>query len=333
MENDDESMSNMKHGANIYKYAKKVGLKAEEIVDFSSNINFLQKQYDLHVNIKPYYEPTYKKLKNTLSKVYGIPQKQIALFNGASSAIMALLYSLKEKEVTLYAPLFGEYEKASKDKKITLINRYTNLHALPKKGSIVVFVNPATPDGKYYDLKKLFKIWKKQNCIVILDESFLEFEEKQSYRSYISSYPELYIIQSFSKFYGCAGVRIGAIFAKKKHLVKLPQPMWALSSFDVEFLLKRLRDSAFRKETIQQHKKQKKQLKKILERHFEVYESDANFFLVKNSYKKLFKKLLKQGILIRPCGSFDFLDDGYIRFAVKDKKSHKKLKKALRKIV
>jgi len=319
----------MKHGANIYKYAKELGIKPKKIIDFSSNINFIEHQYEIKADTKRYYDPNYTLLKKSIAKRYSVKKKNIALFNGASSAIVTLLQTLPQSDVFLYAPLYGEYQSALKAKNITLINRFTNLYALPKKGSIVIFVNPATPDGKYYNLEKLFELWKKQECIVILDESFLEFEGLKSYRDRIKSYQELYIIQSFSKFYGCAGVRIGAIFAKKKHLVKLPQPMWALSSFDVEFLLKRLCDSAFRKETIQQHKKQKKQLKKILERHFEVYESDANFFLVKNSYKKLFQKLLKQGILIRPCGSFDFLDDGYIRFAVKDKKSHKRLQKVL----
>jgi len=322
----------MKHGANIYKYAKELGIKPKKIIDFSSNINFIEHQYEIKADTKRYYDPNYTLLKKSIAKRYSVKKKNIALFNGASSAIVTLLQTLPQSDVFLYAPLYGEYQSALKAKNITLINRFTNLYALPKKGSIVIFVNPATPDGKYYNLEKLFELWKKQECIVILDESFLEFEGLKSYRDRIKSYQELYIIQSFSKFYGCAGVRIGAIFAKKKHLAKLPQVMWNISSFDAEFLICRLNDKKFIKKTKKQHKKQKRSLLKILQQYFEVYESDTNFFLVK-AQKRLFQKLLKHHILTRPCGSFDFLDDGYIRFAVKDKKSHKKLKKALRKIV
>ena len=321
----------MKHGANIYKYAKELQCKPEEIIDFSSNINLYDKPLFPKVDTKRYGDPTYNSLKKIIAKRYGLKKSNIALFNGASSAIFYLLGFLQEKNVTLYAPLYGEYEAASFGKKVQKINRFEELYKKPKKNSIVVFVNPATPDGKYYDLKKLFTIWKEQNATVILDESFLEFENLPSLRKEIDNYKKLYIIQSFSKFYSCAGVRVGAIFSHKKNIQKFQLPMWNLSSFDAAFLQERLKDKTFVKKSIKHHQKRKKELQKILKEHFRVFESDANFFLVKAD-KTLFKKLLKHKILTRPCGSFDFLDDGYIRFAVKDKKSHKKLQKVLENI-
>ncbi len=318
----------MKHGSDIYGYAKKLGCKPEEIIDFSSNINLHTKPLYPKVDVVRYYDFRYKKLKKTIAKRYKLKPSRIALFNGASSAIFHLLHTLPNKTVVLYAPLYGEYEKAAEGKKVLKINRFENLYKKPPKNSIVVFVNPATPDGRYYDLKKLFSLWKQKNCTVILDESFLEFENLKSYRSEIESYKKLYIIQSFSKFYACAGVRIGAVFLSKENIQKLSLPMWALSSFDAEFLIQRLQDKVFRKTSRKKHKRQKKELYEILANHFEVFESDANFFLVKAS-KEVFDKLLKKKILVRKCGSFDYLDDSYLRFAVKDKKAHKKLKKAL----
>jgi len=321
----------LKHGANIYKYAKKLGCKPEEIIDFSSNINLYDSLLYPKVDIKRYGDATYKELKNAVAKRYGIKKSNIALFNGASSAIFALLEQLEYDTLTLYAPLYGEYEKASKTTNIHKINRFENLYEKPKKNSLVIFVNPSTPDGKYYDLKKLFKLWKEQNATVVLDESFLEFEALQSYRDEIQNYKKLYIVQSFSKFYSCAGIRVGAVFSSKENIKGLKIPMWNLSSFDVAFLEKRLCDDDFIKKSKKHHKKRKKELKEILKRDFKVFESDANFFLVKAD-RTLFRKLLKHKILTRPCGSFDFLDDGYIRFAVKDKKSHMRLKKVLKDI-
>ena len=70
--------------------------------------------------------------------------------------------------------------------------------------------------------------------------------------------------------------------------------------------MQRLQDKSFRKKSRKKHKKRKKELYKILSQHFEVFESDANFFLVKAS-KKVFDKLLKKKILVRKCGSFDYL--------------------------
>ncbi len=319
----------MKHGSDIYGYAKKLGCKPEEISDFSSNINLYNKLFYPNIDVVRYYDFRYDKLKDAIARRYKVEKSQIALYNGASSAIFHLLQALPNETVTLYAPLYGEYEKASDGKNIVKINRFENLYNKPPKNSIVIFVNPSTPDGRYYDLEKLFRVWQKQKCTVILDESFLEFEKLKSYRNGIKDYKKLYIIQSFSKFYACAGVRIGAVFSQKSNINKLSLPMWPLSSFDAEFLTSRLQDKTFRKESRKKHKKRKKELHKILSQYFEVFESDANFFLAKSMDRTFFKKLLQHKILVRKCGSFDFLDDDYLRFAVKDKKAHKKLKKAL----
>ena len=324
----------MKHGANIYKYAKRLGCKPDEIIDFSSNINL----YSPKINFKPtsdtilkYPDTSYRKLKVAISKKYQIKRSQILLYNGATTAIFELFKTLKERKVYLYTPLYGEYEKASKDKKIIKINRFENLKTEVSKNSIVVFVNPSTPDGVYYDLKELFFYWKKQNCVVVLDESFLEFEELKSFRDEINSYKKLYIIQSFSKFYSCAGVRVGAIFAHKKTLANLNPPLWNLSALDTQFLTKRLLDTEFKKQTHKLHKKHKKQLYKILKNSNlfdEIYKSDSNFFLTKSSNsKEIFMHLLKNKILVRTCGSFDFLDNNYLRFAIKNSKYQKILTK------
>jgi len=332
----------MKHGANIYKYASRLGIQASEIVDFSSNINSYHPDIVIklsHSILVNYGDATYKALKQSMVQKYSIKKKQIALYNGATSAIYELFKHLENKKVYLYAPLYGEYEKAAKQtkKKIIKINHFKELHKKPKKNSLVVFVNPSTPNAKYYDLKKLFHTWRKQNCTVVLDESFLEFEDLKSYREEIETYDKLYVIQSFSKFYSCGGVRIGAIFSSKNNIKKLSTPLWNLSSFDTEFLTRRLIDTEFDKRSKNLHKMHKKELLKILEesRLFKkIYKSDANFFLVKaKQSKQIFEYLLKEKILVRTCDSFDFLDANYLRFAVKDTYSHHKLKKTLIEVV
>jgi len=328
----------MKHGANIYKYASQLGCNSSKIIDFSSNIN----SYHPNITITPtssmlvkYGDTTYSNLKKSIKNKYKIKKNQITLYNGATSAIFALLDSLKQKKVYLYAPLYGEYEKASKefDKKIIKINRFKNLYKKPKKNSIIIFVNPSTPDGKYYNLEKLFTIWEKQNCTIILDESFLEFENLKSFRGKVDLYKKLYIIQSFSKFYSCAGVRIGAIFSNKQNIKKLKTPMWNLSSFDIAFLKERLDDLEFDKKSKKLHKKNKKELIRVLKdsKLFnKIYKSYSNFILVKSpNTKEIFKHLLKHRILVRTCDSFDYLSDNHLRFGVKDSKLHNKLTKTL----
>jgi threonine-phosphate decarboxylase len=328
----------MKHGADIYKYAKKLKCTPEEIYDFSSNINLYHPTQTLTLdsaNVSRYAQSSYSELKEIIAQNYNIEQDEIALYNGATAAIFALIKSLKRKDIFLYAPLFGEYEKASLQAKkhIYKINRINDEESLPTEDSIVVFVNPSTPEGAYTQLDTLLEMWMERESVIIIDESFLEFESLASCRERIQSYKKLYIVQSFSKFYSCAGVRVGAIFANKKSIKKLPQPLWNLSSFDVEFLKQRLNDEDFKTQTRELHKKQKIELEKILHESGlfeEIVESDANFILTYSKEgKKLFKHLLKYKILVRKCDSFDYLNNDWLRFAVKNKEAHRVLKEAL----
>ena len=328
----------MKHVGDIYKVANMLTCKSSEIIDFSSNINSFHPDIECKLEQKmivPYADASYKKLTKTIAKRYTLKKSQIALYNGASSAIVELIRELKSPHVTLYAPLYGEYESAAKNakKKISKINRFKALKSLPKKGSIVVFVNPSTPDGRFYSLKKLFKIWKKQKCTVILDESFLEFESLRSERKRLKSFKKLYIIQSFSKFYSCAGVRIGAIFSRKKNIKKLTQARWNISSFDSEFLQKRLKESDFVATSKALHVRHKQELYTLLKESglfSDISPSRANYFLVKsNQAEKIYQALLQDKILVRQCANFDFLDENYLRFAVKESHAHSLLQKAL----
>jgi threonine-phosphate decarboxylase len=329
----------MQHGGNIYKYAKELHCEADEIVDFSSNINSYAPEIKLDLNnniVTKYAESNYTDLKNLIATTYKSQEQNIALYNGATAAIYALLDSLKGKRVYLYAPLYGEYEKAAlKSKKdIYEINRIENIDDEVAKKSIVIFVNPSTPEGSYYDLEELFLEWKAKKCTIIIDESFIDFEMHKSLKNHINDYKKLYIIQSFTKFYACAGVRIGAIFSHKKNISELQVPLWNLSSLDVAFLTKRLEDKDFRENSSKIHQKQKAQLQQILKEsaHFEtIVESEANFILTQSSRaQEIFKHLLRYKILVRSCESFEYLDDSWLRFAVKDSDAQERLAEALR---
>lgn len=329
----------MKHGANIYKYAKKIGCEPEDMLDFSSNINAYQKEIQVKLSsslIQKYADSSYSELKEVVAKRYSIKTEQIALFNGATSAIFALFSSLKAKSVYLYAPLYGEYEKAAvaTKKHIYKINRLAENPYIPEDDSIVVFVNPSTPEGYYEeDLAEMMQEWIERDCTIVIDESFLEFEALASMREQINKYKRLYIIQSFSKFYGCAGVRIGAIFAHKKAIKKLQIPLWNISSLDSAFLQERMADETFVEQSLLFQKVQKAELIEILESSKlfdDIVESESNFILTHSlRAEEIFKHLLEHKILVRSCGSFDYLSNEWLRFGVKDVTMHKRLQEAL----
>lgn len=326
------------HGGDIYAAAEKLGCPPEEITDFSSNINSVAPAVKLELTpalIGSYGDPRYTALRSAVARRYALETEEIALFNGASSAIMELFRSLEPKRTCLYTPIYGEYLRASElySRKTRLVDRFNELYKKPKKGSTVVFVNPSTPDGKHYDLERLFAIWREARCTVILDESFLEFSEKPSVRKLIREYKKLYIVHSFTKFYACAGLRVGALFSRPENIEALDLPAWNISSFDAAYVTALLGDPGHRSRSLKTQKEQYRQLRSILKDSglFEkIYKSDANFILTRSDRAPLiYEALFKKKILVRDCANFDGLDNRYLRFAVKGKKAHKLLKKAL----
>jgi threonine-phosphate decarboxylase len=329
-------MTESAHGGDIYTFAKRLGISPDEVIDFSSNINCyapkIEKDFN-KLNIRNYADPTYSDLKSALSQKYGVRTGQIALFNGASSAIATLLGMFSH--VTIYAPAYSEYRRYAQT--TTLINRFDDLYALPPKGSLVVFVNPSTPEGDYYALNTLFEIWKARECTVLIDESFLEFTEFDSALSFLQSYPKLYILKSMTKFYACAGVRVGVVLSTPENIRRLEEkiPMWNISTYDSVYIQEALKDTGFLQDAMFRIKQDKKLLYWLLIRSGyirKVYPSDVNFFLVKlngiDAYR-LQEMCDRKHILIRNCENFDFLDRFHVRFAVRTKEDIVKLKEVL----
>lgn len=332
----------MQHGGNIYAFAQQLACLTEQIIDFSANINPQQAvdlQSLLSVSLTAYSDPDYGLLKQTIIQRYPLPNNaDIEVFNGASAAIFALLRYLQPRDVVLYAPLYGEYQRLVERLgcQIHIINRLdcvgrvsdsVTQQTIPK-GSTVIFVNPSTPDGALYDLPELLSQWQAANCQIIIDESFLDFCTTDSATAYLAQYQKLYIIKSLSKFYGCAGIRIGFIAACANFINDLKQlePAWKLSSLDMAYMQQALANTDFIVQTRQQTETNRELLRQVLEDSglfAEIYPSVANFLLArlpdgKDGYQ-LQSLLAPKRILIRVCENFVGLDKRYVRFAVKDK--------------
>ncbi|XPV70138.1 MAG: pyridoxal phosphate-dependent aminotransferase [Halarcobacter sp.] len=336
-------MKKFEHGGDINSFAKELECKLEEIIDLSSNINFLKPKLDIDFNklsISSY--PNYEKLYKTIAKHYKVKKSNLELFNGASSAIFSLFDALGLKECFIYSPAYLEYKKAARvfNYKINLIDRFENKNQKIKKASLIVFINPSTPDGKYYNLEELLKLWIKKECTILVDESFLEFTNKKSITKYINEYDKLYILKSMTKFYSCAGVRVGTIISSKNNIKKLreKEPLWKLSTYDMNYILEVLKDKKFVNKTIEKNNKNKAYLQEVLSSYSfieKVYKSDANFLLLKLKNidsKTLQNHLKKYKIMVRDCSNFDFLDSSFVRVAVKNKASIRALKYALDRI-
>ena len=336
-------MKTFEHGGQIEKFAFDLGCKVSEIIDLSSNINFVKPQINVDFNtldISSY--PTYDKLYEKIAFNYGVQTSQIELFNGGSSAIFTLFKHLALQTCTIYSPAYLEYKKASLNfgYELHTINRFENIEENVKENSLVISVNPSTPDGNYYELEELMKVWIEKSCTVLIDESFLDFCDKPSAIKYLETYDKLYILKSMTKFYSSAGIRVGTIVSTKQNVEKLKrfEPMWKLSQFDSNYLQAALDDKLFKNISKAINIKNKIELENILKNSTlveEIFESSANYLLVKlaNLNAKEFQEKLKPyKIMVRDCSNFDYLDDRFVRIAVKSSSANETLKKALQEI-
>lgn len=331
-------MSTYAHGGDVNSFAAHCGCAHEEVIDLSSNINFITPTVDFSsVTLNAY--PTYEIITKTLAEHYGVKSEELELFNGGSSAIFALLRFFDNPTCTIYSPAYLEYKKAAHlhGKKVCLINRFEAMNTEVEENSLVIFVNPSTPDGRYYEIETLMERWSAKNCTILIDESFLEFCGGESATRYLQTYDKLYVLKSQTKFYGCAGVRVGIVLSSRDNIAALreKEPLWKISALDSHFLITALKDEPFRAQSRMLNLEATTYLKTLLDSSplFEkVLESDANFFLVRLasiSAKEFQEQLTPHRIMVRDCSNFDFLDEAYVRIAVKNVSELKRFEEAL----
>lgn len=333
-------MKLFEHGGNVTGFAELLGCSVEEICDLSSNINPYKPTITTDFNtldLSSY--PDYTRLYTALENHFEVANGQLEIFNGGSSAIFSLFKTLSLRECVIYAPAYAEYKRAAQiyGYNLTLINRREELLTPIPDNALIIFVNPSTPDGVFYDLKPMMKHWAAHHATILIDESFLEFTDHPSASKYLATYENLYLLKSLTKFYSCAGVRAGVLISNESNMDRLrsAEPLWKVSQFDQHYLLDALRDKVFVLKTKNKTFQNLQRLQRILEASGlfdQVFPSDANFILAKLATMdaaEFQEKLAPYKIMVRNCANFDFLDERYVRIAVKKKKSLRKLKEAL----
>ncbi len=357
--------SKMIHGGNIWAYGG-----PSKVLDFSSNSNplgppqLLIKALSRAVKEKVfshYPEPTYIKLRESLSRFLGIDEKLIEVFNGASEAIFQTAYMLKPLNFVLTPPSFIEYWRAARlmGKKIYEVsyidkgNKYAfNVNGIfealegIKKGLLFI-CNPNNPTGTLILRKYIEEITleasRKENQVVV-DESFMEFTgDDQSMLKLTEAYGNLHVVKSLTKIFASPGLRLGVVVSNSvsdlyEHIS--PWRVNALTSYSFTAMFQNMNYvddylKRSRKLVAQEKSKVVPTLKKL---GLNPYKSSANFILnhlqSKLDSATLTETLaLKHGILIRDASTIPGLNKRYIRVSVRKGNENMKLIEALSRVL
>ena len=208
------------------------------------------------------------------------------------------------------------------------------LKATDDNTKVIFLCTPNNPTGNSLVREDVIHILNKFNGVVVLDEAYIDFSEQESYSQVINNYPNLIVLQTFSKAWGMAGLRLGMAFASKEIIqvlnhIKYPYNVNILTQGKA---LEMLAQEENMKQNVQVILDERKKLIVELNKLSfinEVYPTDANFVLIKVSdARKLYDELLETGIIVRDRSKVA-LCEGCLRITIGTPEENKNLLKEL----
>lgn len=263
-----------------------------------------------------YPDPLQRNLKTKIGEIKNIATENIFLGNGSDEIIDLLIraFCIPGKDsILINAPTYGMYEVCAnmndaKVIKVNLDNEFQiDLPTVLKKSQqakIIFICSPNNPTGNLIQQDLIVDLLKNFNGIVVLDEAYIDFANDAGFSSKIDNYPNLVVLQTFSKARAMAGIRLGMAFMNTEIvniLNKIKYP-YNISLLNQKAALKALEDDSVNsgiKAILEQREWLISELKK-LKIVDKIWPSDANFLLVQfKNHKQVFEFLLREDIIVR----------------------------------
>lgn len=286
------------------------GHKAHVFLD--ANENPYNKPYNR------YPDPLQRQLKHVIAGVKQVPEDCIFLGNGSDEAI-DLVYRVfcepGRDNVVAIEPTYGMYKVCAdinnvEYRPVLLDEHYQMsadklLHACDSTTKAVWVCSPNNPSGNNMQVEEVEKLLRHFDGIVVVDEAYSDFSTVPVFRRRLSEFPNLIVLNTMSKAWGCAAIRLGMAFASKDIIglfnkVKYPYNVNQLTQqHALEALSDRLQVEKWVKLLLQERKTMMASFTelRVCEK---VYPSDANFFLAKmTDANGIYKYLVEKGIIVR----------------------------------
>ncbi|MFM1969780.1 MAG: hypothetical protein RL152_1157 [Bacteroidota bacterium] len=290
-----------------------------------------------------YPDPLQLKVKEKIAFIKKIPVDQIFLGNGSDEAIDLLYRCFCEPgidEVVIFPPTYGMYEVSAninnvKLKRVPLTEQFQlDLEALEQtikpSTKIIWICSPNNPTGNSIDREAIEMILNNFDGLVVIDEAYINFSRQKSWLSDLQDYPNLVVLQTLSKAWGLAGIRLGMAFASPEIIGYLNKvkPPYNISEPVQELAVKALEEIGQVNDMIVTLVNERQNMVTSLlqnEEVVKVYPSDANFLLVKfKDAAGLYKYFVQQGIVVRDRSNV-VLCEGCLRITVGTPQENQKL--------
>lgn len=310
----------------------------------------------LDANESPYNEPYNRypdpmqwKLKERISEIKGVDKRSVFLGNGSDEPIDLLIRAFCEPGVdTILSidPSYGMYQVSAdinnvECRKVRLSDNFSlNANALLKAvddhTKILFLCSPNNPTGNVLNREEVYKILKGFEGIVVIDEAYIDFSSSVTYLKELKDFPNLVVLQTLSKAWGAAGIRLGMAFASVEIidlLSKIKYP-YNINLLTQEQALKILNREEEMKGDLLEILNERALVETALHelpyvKH--IYPSDANFILVRvDDANATYNYLVEKGIIVRNRNSVT-LCEGCLRITIGTPEQNNLLLKALQK--
>jgi histidinol-phosphate aminotransferase len=265
-----------------------------------------------------YPDPLQLELKQMLSKVKNVPSECIFLGNGSDEAIdlpYRIFCEPGRDNVVAIEPTYGMYKVCAdinnvEYRPVLLDEHYQTtaeklLAATDDHTKLIWICTPNNPTGNLIDRNEVTKVIERFQGIVIVDEAYSDFSHEKPFRSELSQHPNLIVLNTMSKAWGCAAIRLGMAFASKEIIdifnkVKYPYNVNLLTQ---QRALEALRDPFEVDKWVRILLVERSRMMDaflLLPNCVEVYPTEANFFLARmTDAQETYDYLVEHGVIVR----------------------------------
>ena len=265
-----------------------------------------------------YPDPLQKDLKKRIAPVKNVRPEQIFLGNGSDEAIDLLFRVFcnpKEDNVVAIAPTYGMYQVCAdvndvEYRKVLLDETFQFkaddlLKASDEKTKLIFLCSPNNPTGNNLSRQEIVSLLDKFQGLVIVDEAYIDFSDEPSFLQKLDKFPNLIVLQTFSKAWGCAAIRLGMAFASEQIIglmnkVKYPYNINRLTQQEaIDMVGRYYRVQEWVESLLHERQRLMSEVEKLPCCKC-VYPTNANFFLMRvGEARKLYAYLVDKGIIVR----------------------------------
>jgi histidinol-phosphate aminotransferase len=290
-----------------------------------------------------YPDPLQMKVKEKLSEIKSVPIPNIFLGNGSDECIDILYRSFCEPgkdNVIIVPPTYGMYEVSANIndiaiRKVSLTTAFQlNLRAIEEAvddhTKMIFLCSPNNPTGNSLEREDIEVILNNYFGLVVIDEAYINFSRQRSFIQELNEYPNLVILQTLSKAWGLAALRLGMCFASEDiiQVMNKVKPPYNINQATQELVIKALDEVEQVNAMIKDIVREREALANTLQQVpfvQKIFPSDANFLLVKvTEPKNVYNYLLEKGIVVRDRSKVE-LCEGCLRITVGTQDENKEL--------